>query len=65
MASPELMRRIHAEYSEMPGLRLTLAQAARLWLLDSEVARSVLESLVRDGRLARDRSGAYIRPSVT
>jgi hypothetical protein len=32
----ELLRRIRAEYLEMPGLRLTAPQAQRLFGLDSE-----------------------------
>ena len=30
----ELLGRIRGEYLEMPGLKLTLAQAQRLWGLD-------------------------------
>ena len=51
---------IRLEYDEMPGLSLTLEQAARFWHLDREACRLALDCLVRDGFLARGRSG-YIR----
>jgi hypothetical protein len=41
-----LLRRVRAEYLEMPGLQLTTAQAARLWALDAAVCREVLMRLV-------------------
>ena len=40
-----LRSRIAGEYREMPGLGLTLAQAARLWGLDRATTERVLESL--------------------
>ena len=52
--------RIRSEYEEMPGLNLTLGQAARFWQLDRGQCESLLESLVRDGFLAHSRSG-YVR----
>ncbi len=41
-----LVWRIRAEFEEMPGLRLTLRQAARLWGLDQEACRAVVDALV-------------------
>lgn len=52
--------RVRAEYDEMPGLCLTLAQAARFWQLDHDRCASALDELVRDGYLVRRRSG-YVR----
>jgi hypothetical protein len=46
-----LHARIRAEYQEMPGLRLTTAQAARLFNLDPNHCRQTLESLVSAGTL--------------
>ena len=43
--------RIRAEYQEMPGMRLTLAQAARLFNLDLTLCARVLDVLVTDGVL--------------
>lgn len=39
-------RLIRAEYNEMPGLCLTVAQASRLWGLPPERCREVLDALV-------------------
>lgn len=52
---------IKAEYMEMPGLRLTRAQAQRLWGLDPTVCESLLESLVEVKFLARTQDGRYYR----
>lgn len=43
--------RIRAEYLEMPGLRLTVAQAARLFNLDMSYCERLLEGLVKTGTL--------------
>ena len=42
----QLRRRVCGEFREMPGLRLTLAQASRLWNTDRETSARVLEALV-------------------
>lgn len=42
-----LVARVRAEFIEMPGLRLTVAQATRLWGLEAAVCLAVIESLVR------------------
>ena len=46
-----VVHRIRAEYREMPGLRLTVAQAARLFDLELAHCASVLNALVIDGAL--------------
>ena len=48
----QLCRRIHAEFREMPGLRLTLPQAARLFSLEPDRCERVLAALVESGQLA-------------
>jgi hypothetical protein len=45
--SEQLLQRICAEYVEMPGLRLSLKQAQRLWGLDEEACAQILEFLVK------------------
>ena len=55
-----LLRRVRGEYLEMPGLRLTPSQAARLWGLGSSATAGVLEMLIDVGFLARTESGAYL-----
>ena len=46
-----LHTRIRAEYLEMPGMRLTLPQAARLFNLERVLCARVLQTLVSDGTL--------------
>ena len=43
--------RIRAEYQELPGLRLTLSQAARLFNLELACCARVLDGLVKNGAL--------------
>ena len=49
-----LQRRIDAEFTDLPGLKLTLAQAARLFNLDRSRCEQVLRALVINGDLACD-----------
>ena len=56
-----LLHRARAEYREMPGLRLTLPQAARLWALDRKTCAVVLDLLLNAGFLARTADGFYVR----
>jgi hypothetical protein len=60
-----LVARIRGEYREMPGLRLTFAQACRLWQVDAPICEMLLEQLVREAFLYKTDSGAYIALSVT
>jgi hypothetical protein len=55
--------RIRGEYREMPGMRLTLEQAQRLWGLDRRTCEKALGSLVEERFLTRGADGAYGRPS--
>jgi hypothetical protein len=55
----ELLRRIRVEYAEMPGLRLTAAQAQRLFGLREDICARVLDALVHGGVLRRDENGAF------
>jgi hypothetical protein len=57
----DVVRRIRGEYLEMPGLRLTAAQARRLWRLDETSCDAVLGALVDARFLAKTRDGAFIR----
>jgi len=43
----------------MPGLRLTLVQASRLWQVDMATCETLLDHLVHDGFLCRTDSGFY------
>jgi hypothetical protein len=55
-----LATRIRGEYREMPGLRLTVPQACRLWQIDARTCETLLDQLVRDAFLAKTDHGAYI-----
>ena len=55
-----LLQRIRAEFREMPGLKLTAAQATRLWHLDPRHSEEFLNTLVGDGLLRRSADGAYL-----
>ena len=59
--SLDVLRRVQGEYLEMPGLRLTIAQAQRLWGLDRAVCDALLGALVEPKFLFRTRDGAFVR----
>ncbi len=61
MRVEDVLQRIQGEYLEMPGLRLTTAQAQRLWGLDRQVCEALLAALVDTGFLCRTRDGAFVR----
>ena len=52
--------RVRAEFHEMPGLRLTPVQAARLFSLDPARCERVMNALIDNGVLAL-RNGSYMR----
>jgi DNA-binding IclR family transcriptional regulator len=51
-------RRVLAEFEEMPGLTLTVRQAARLFGLDQQTCRIVLDTLVDSAYLRETSAGA-------
>jgi len=60
-ANDEVLRRVQGEFMEMPGLRLTEAQARRLWGLDEASCVALLGALVDEKFLFRTNSGAFMR----
>jgi len=56
-----MTERIRGEFCEMPGLRLSLAQACRLWSLDEATCREALSQLVQTGFLCRRADGGFCR----
>lgn len=56
----DAVRRIRAEFLEMPGLRLTAAQAARRWAFDAAFCNEVLASLV-DAHFLVCTRGVFVR----
>jgi hypothetical protein len=59
----ELVGRIRSEFLEMPGLRLTVLQASRLWGLDEESCRRVIDALVGSSFLRWTAPGMIARAS--
>lgn len=59
-----LFDQITAEYVEMPGLNLTLAQAMRLFAVDRPTCTRALDELVEAGFLRRDDADRYVRVAV-
>lgn len=56
-----LVDRLRGEYEDMPGLSLTLEQAARLFGLGRAATEVVLDRLLREGFLRRTEGGQFIR----
>ena len=54
-----LASRVRGEFVEMPGLQLTVPQAATLFGLTPEAARSVLDELRQASVLRRTDRGSY------
>ncbi len=57
---PDLDALIRAEYLEMPGLCLTVAQAARLWNVGRDECIKTLDTLTNAGFLYRSKD-QYLR----
>jgi hypothetical protein len=57
----DVLSRIQGEFLEMPGLRLTEAQARRLWGMETELCAALLGELVAANFLFRTRDGAFMR----
>ena len=56
-----LVRRVRAEFLEMPGLRLTAAQATRLWGLEPAACSRVIDALVGSSFLRWTPAGTLAR----
>ena len=61
MPIDDVLQRIQGEFVEMPGLRLTAAQAQRLWGLERDVCDALLGALVDARFLSQTRDGAFVR----
>jgi hypothetical protein len=61
MELEHIVWRIREEFREMPGLRLTPAQATRLWGLEDERCREVIDVLVAAEYLRWTDAGAVTR----
>ena len=56
----DALRRIRVEYIEMPDLKLTRAQARRLWNLTQDACDAALAMLVRSGFLWQTTGGQFL-----
>lgn len=61
MTLEQTVRRVHAEFMEMPGLLLSRRQAERLWNLDPATCDAVIASLLASGFLRQTAVGAFRR----
>ena len=61
MSFDEILHRARGEFLEMPGLRLTVPQARRLWNLEATICESLLSTLVELRFLVRLDDGAFVR----
>jgi hypothetical protein len=57
----EALRRVEGEYREMPGLSLTLPQAARLLGIEPSTCEVVVTALIERNILKRTLNGTYVR----
>lgn len=58
--SEDTIRRVRAEFLEMPGLKLTVPQAQRLWGVDRRTCEALIDELTATRFLARTRDGAVV-----
>ena len=56
-----LVDRVRSEFMEMPDLRLTPAQAARLWGMDDAECQRIISDLVRSEFLRWTPNGMVVR----
>ena len=61
MELERMVYRIREEFQEMPGLRLTPAQATRLWGMEHDACRQVIDVLVAADYLRWTDTGAVTR----
>jgi DNA-binding IclR family transcriptional regulator len=59
MNAETIARRVLSEFEEMPGMTLTLRQAARLFGLDQDFCREIMDTLI-DSAYLRQTSGGTI-----
>jgi len=62
--STDLHYRMWREFQEMPGLRLTLGQACRLWHLEPATVVAALHDLV-DAAVLRQIGPYYVRADLS
>jgi hypothetical protein len=58
-----LTERVRGEFNKMPGLQLTIPQAARLWGLELDDCHHVVNALVAEAFLRLTPGGTIVRAS--
>ena len=61
---PELLQRVREEYREVPNLRLTPSQAARLFGMEPSECAALLDALVNEHFLTRTADGLFVRSAT-
>ena len=61
MEFDEVVRRVRGEFLEMPGLVLTFPQAERLWGLEQDLCRKVINALIGSEFLRCTSAGTIAR----
>jgi len=61
MHAHALVDRVRGEFNEMPGLQLTIPQAARLLGIEKDACRDVIDTLVASSFLRRTAAGTVVR----
>lgn len=61
MPTRTLVDRVRGEFIEMPGLQLTMQQAARLWGMDIAACQHVIDVLVQSSFLRWTQTGKIAR----
>jgi hypothetical protein len=61
MTSDAARMRIQVHYIEMPGLRLSRAQASRLCGVSADLCADALTTLVKSGFLSQSIDGSFVR----
>lgn len=61
MHAHALVDRVRGEFNEMPGLQLTVPQAARLLGIEQEACKNVIDTLVASSFLRRTSAGTVVR----
>ncbi len=60
LVSEDSLRRVRAEFLEMPGLKLAVLQAQRLWGLDRPTCEALIEALTASDFLAKTGDGSVV-----
>ncbi len=60
-----IVLRVREEFREMPGLRLTPAQATRLWGLEHSICTEVIQTLIAADYLRWTSAGLVTRAGET